>query len=190
MRGGGSIVEALRQAIGGMEAAAQIQASLAIAYWPRVVGEQAALASQAETVRDGVLFVRTKSSVWSHELNLHKPRILLNLNRLLGGNVIQEVVFRAQGVTPPPDAPPPDVPPPAELAAVVLDPDEKAELRARLERLFSIRDEHARRALAARLNSEAKLRRWRLEHGWRACPSCTGLHRTDFPLCPVCRLCR
>jgi predicted nucleic acid-binding Zn ribbon protein len=173
-----------------MDSAAQIQQSLALVYWPRVVGAQAAAASEADSVRDGVLFVRTRSSVWSHELNLHKARLLLNLNRLLGGKIIQDIVFRAQGVTHTEEEPEPDTPSPEELAAVILEPDEKAALRARLQDLYTLENDRIRTAIATRLTLEAKLRRWRLERGWRVCPRCTAVHRTDFPLCPLCRLCR
>jgi len=179
---------ALQSAIGRMESAGQVRASLALAYWPRVVGAQAAAATQVEAVRDGVLFVRTKSSVWSHELTLHKARILLGLNRMLGGKIIEEIIFRAQGVTKSETSEEPDTPDPEELAAVALDPGEKRELRVRLERLFHVKDEHTRRALAARLIQEAKLRHWRLERGWKVCRRCAALHKTAFALCPICRL--
>src|SRR5579871_255650 len=185
---GHPMAAALQSAIGRMESAGQVRASLALAYWPRVVGAQAAAATQVEAVRDGVLFVRTKSSVWSHELTLHKARILLGLNRMLGGKIIEEIIFRAQGVTKSETSEEPDTPDPEELAAVALDPGEKRELRVRLERLFHVKDEHTRRALAARLIQEAKLRHWRLERGWKVCRRCAALHKTAFALCPICRL--
>ncbi len=180
----------LVNAISRMESAAQIRESLALAYWPRVVGAQAAAATEVETVRDGILFVRTKSSVWSHELTLHKARLLLGLNRLLGGKVIIDIIFRAQGVRKTEETVAPDMPSAEELAAVVLEPDERAELRARLQELIAIEDDRARRSIAARVTQELKLRHWRLEHGWHVCPRCSAVHKTDFRLCPICRLCR
>lgn len=184
------MARALINAISGMESAAKIRESLALAYWPRVVGAQAAAATEAESVKDGILIVRTRSSTWSHELMLHKARILLGLNRLLGGKVLADIFFRAQGVREPEPPPEPDTPTAEELAAVILEPAEKEELRARLCDLFhSVEDDHARRAIAARLTQEVRLRHWRLEHGWRVCPRCSALHKTDYPVCPICRLC-
>src|SRR5438552_2577851 len=90
--------DALAGLLGGLESAPRVRESLALAYWERVVGPQAAAASEAESVRDGVLFVRTKSSVWSHELTFLKSRIISELNRRIGGPIIKEVIFRAQGV--------------------------------------------------------------------------------------------
>ncbi len=171
-----------------MDSAGQIRASLALAYWPRVVGAQAAAATQAESVRDGILFVRTKSSVWSHELTLHKARLLTNLNRLLGVKVITDIIFRAQGITPPDPPADPDHPTEAELVALILEPFEKAQLRTSLEALISITDDHARESIARRISMDARLRHWRLEHGWKVCPRCNSLHDTQHRLCPICRL--
>jgi Dna[CI] antecedent DciA-like protein len=188
MRGANPMASVLQNAINPMESATRIRESLALAYWSRVAGPQASAASEAEFVREGILFVRTKSSVWSHELTLYKPRLLLNLNRLLGGKIINDIIFRAQGVTKKETTPDPDAPTLEELAAVVLEPEEKAELGACLNALITIPDEHIRRSIASRLTQEAKLRHWRLERDWRVCPHCDAVHKTDFRLCPICRL--
>lgn len=172
-----------------MDSAGRIRESIAIGLWANAVGEQAAVASRAETVRDGVLFVRTKSSVWSHELTLYKPRILAKLNQLLGGWVIHDIVFKAKGVPAKP-APEPEAPALEQLHAIVLEPAEKAELRRRLENLIHVEDAHARLSLARRITLDMKLRHWQLLHGWKICLSCGTTHKTDFPICPICRLCR
>jgi predicted nucleic acid-binding Zn ribbon protein len=179
---------ALRNAISPMESAPRIRESLALAYWERVAGPQAAAATEAEAVRDGVLFVRTKSSVWSHELTFLKSQLLLQLNRLLGGPIVHDIVYRAQGLTRLPEPADPDTPSPEELAAVVLDPAERIELGARLQALISIPDDHVRQSIAVRLTQETRLRHWRLERGWRVCPRCDVIHKTDHRLCPICRL--
>ncbi len=190
MRGGSSIAGALMAVIGRMDSGAQVRASLALAYWPRVVGAQAAAATQAESVRDGILFVRTKSSVWSHELNLHKSRLLLGLNRLLGGKIITDIIFRAQGVAPVETVAASSLPAPDELAAIVLEPEEKAELRGLLHDLHTVENDVVRAKIANCLAIEAKMRHWKLENGYHLCRRCQAPHNTDYPLCPVCRLCR
>jgi predicted nucleic acid-binding Zn ribbon protein len=190
-RGGSSpIATALQQTIARMDSAGQIRQSLALAYWPRVVGPQAAEATQVETVRDGVLFVKTRSSVWSHELTLHKSRLLLGLNQMLGGNIIHEIIFRAKGVKKGQEKHVEETPSPEEMALVVLEPEEKLELRSRMERLIHVGDDHTREVLARRMMLDARVRHWRLEHGWRVCVRCSAAHHTEHTLCPICRLCR
>ncbi len=189
MRGGNPLSGLLQSVIGDMEAANRVRESLALAYWSRIAGEQAAAASEAESVRDGLLIVRTKSSVWSHELTMHKPHLIESLNRILGGRCITDIRFRAQGISP--DDVPEEalMPSPGELSLVVLEDDERDELNEHLESLASISDDHARQAIATRLTNEFRLRHWRLEHGWRLCLHCSAAHKTDFTLCPICRLC-
>lgn len=185
---GNPMVSVLQSAIGRMESASRIHESLALAYWPRVVGAQAAAATEVESVRDGVLIVRTRSSVWSHELMLHKARLLLGLNRLLGGKVIHDIIFRAQGVSRKQSTPEPEMPTPEELDAVILEPGEKAELGVHLSNLASLENSIIREKIAHRLILEAKLRHWRLERGWRICPRCSAPHKTAQNICPLCRL--
>jgi predicted nucleic acid-binding Zn ribbon protein len=174
-----------------MESAAKVRESLAFAYWGRVAGAQAAAATEVEAVRDGILFVRTKSSVWSHELTLYKERLIADLNRLLGPGTITEIVYRARGVKAKAVKPAePDEPAAAELDAVVLDAAEAAELEQSMGGLESIQSERIRAVVAGRMMRDAKLRHWRIEHGWQLCRRCMEPHKTGHALCPLCRLCR
>ncbi len=192
-RGGGSaITDILISAIGNMDSCKRVRESLALAYWPLAVGEMGAAASETERVSEGILFVRTKSSVWSHELTLHKDQILKNLNRMLGGQIIRDVVYKAtRGISKRKRVVEevPDIPPIAELNAVALEEAEREELRRELSALFSIQDERARNSIARRISLDAKLRHWRLQRGWRICLRCRSLHKTEEEICPLCRLC-
>ncbi len=192
-RGGGSaITEILFSTIGNMDSCKRVRESLALAYWPMAVGEMGAAASETERVSEGILFVRTKSSVWSHELTLHKDQILKNLNRMLGGTIIRDVVYKTtRGISKRKRLVEeiPDIPPIAELNAVVLEEAEKEELRTELRALFCIQDEKTRNSIAKRISLDAKLRHWRLERGWRICLKCRSLHKTEEEICPLCRLC-
>ena len=183
--------ELLLSTVNSMESAAKVRESLAFAYWATVAGPQAAEATEVEAVRDGILFVRTKSSVWSHELTLHKEQLISGLNKLLGGRIIKEIVYKARGVkTKPPPTPEVDAPPTAELDAVLLEPAELAELQQNLVNLKSIASGRIRDVMAARMTRDLKLRHWRIERGWKICGRCVALHKTRYRLCPICRLCK
>ena len=185
------MAELIVAAVSGMDSAARVRESLTFAYWARVVGPQAAAATEVESVRDGVLIVRTRSSVWSHELTLHKARIVDGLNRLLGGRVITEIVYRARGVKKRTEsAVEPDTPDVAELDAVVLDPSEQRELQTHLRALPRIPSERIRAVMESRMVRDAKLRHWRIERGWSLCRNCGVPHKTESALCPLCRLTR
>lgn len=144
-----------------------------------------------ESIRDGILFVRTKSSVWSHELTLHKERLIAGLNRMLGGRYITEIVYKARGVKKKAVAlPEVDTPTATELDAVLLDPAELEELQRSMSTLAGIPSERIRAVMASRMARDAKLRHWRIDRGWKLCGRCSGLHKTGYDMCPVCRLCR
>ena len=68
---------------------------LAKVHWEGVVGPQVAGVTQVEFVRDGVLFVRVKNSVWANELTLLKEDMLRRLNSKLGGRILTDIHFKA-----------------------------------------------------------------------------------------------
>ncbi len=190
-RGQGAVTEALEGLFGSMESGAKVRESLALAYWAGAVGPQAAAATEAETVRDGILFVRTKSSVWSHELTFLKPHILAELNRRIGRPIIKEIIYRAQGVKKSAVVDERiENPSEEDLTLVALSTDEKVALLKELDSLVSIPDEKMRQSITVRVTRDHNLRRWRLDRGWKQCAGCTALHDTDGNLCPICRLCR
>ena len=80
------------------ELAAALRPHLAKAHWAGVVGPQVAGVTQVEAVRDGVLYVRVKNSVWANELTLLKDDMLRRLNAKLGGRVLTDIHFKASGL--------------------------------------------------------------------------------------------
>jgi hypothetical protein len=73
---------------------------------------------------------------------------------------------------------------------VVLPPPEQAALNQELDSLASIADDKLRESVRARILRDRRLRRWRLDHGWRECGACQAVHNTEGNFCPICRLCR
>lgn len=61
--------------------------------WPKAVGPQIALQTQSDAVRNGILFVKTTSSVWVQQLHFMKDDILRKLNELAGVNSISAIRF-------------------------------------------------------------------------------------------------
>lgn len=188
----GSLRHAMQQVEQAMlqrEDGNRLSQNLAVLYWERVVGGQAAMATEADTVRDGILFVNTRNSVWSHELTLFKYRILEDLNRLLKEEKIKDIRFRVRKLKKETPVLESLNPTPEDLKSVVLEPAERSELRERLESLIEIPDDRIREKIAQRLVSEARLRHWRIVHGWKVCRRCSGVHNTEDSLCPICRVC-
>jgi len=76
----------------------KVQEQQALANWKRVVGPQIAAATAVERVRDGVVFVACKSSVWANELTLHRERIIKGLNKSIAAkDAIKDLRFSTRG---------------------------------------------------------------------------------------------
>lgn len=52
-------------------------------YWAEIVGDRVAQRARAKSLRDGVLKIGARSSVWVHELQLRKSQLLEAINRWL-----------------------------------------------------------------------------------------------------------
>ena len=157
-----------------------------MAHWDKVVGPQAAEATEPDSVREGVLFVRTKSSVWSHELTFLKATIISRLNQRIGKPVIRDIIYRAQGVKKQPPAQPLPRPTDEDLAAVVLTHEDRKRIDSETRRIGRIPDQKIRESVRRRVVREARLKRWRLDHGWAACVRCGAVHPLPESLCPLC----
>jgi predicted nucleic acid-binding Zn ribbon protein len=169
-----------------MESGARIRESMALAFWPRAVGPHVASASHAEEVRDGVLIVRTKGSTWSHEISLLKYRILPELNRLCGRQVVRDIRFLAGGLpergTVTEDARPTE----EDLRAVRFSQSETDAMRASREAVAAIPDRATRATILRVMDRRHRLLRWRLDHGWRPCAGCGSVHDGPGAFCTVC----
>ena len=182
-----NIASAIENLLGGMESSSRIRENLAMAYWDKIVGPQAAAATEPDSVREGVLFVRTKSSVWSHELTFLKAAIITRLNQRIGKPVIRDVIFRAQGVKKDLPAGRPPRPSEEDIAAIVLTVEDRKRLESEVRRIGRIPDQKIRESVRRRIIREARLLRWRMDHGWAACPRCDAVHPLPDSLCPLCR---
>ncbi|MGC8668060.1 MAG: DciA family protein [Chthonomonadales bacterium] len=182
-----SLRSTLERLLEGMDSSTRVRESMALAYWAEVAGSQMAAASEAVEVRDGVLFVNTKSATHSQELAFYKAAIIARLNARIGAPVIRNIVFRAKGVRRAADEQTHLSPTEEELAAIQISAADAAWLRAQERDLAAISDARIRLAVRARLEREVRLRIWREAHGWRRCARCGRLHPLQGDLCPMCR---
>lgn len=61
--------------------------------WPDAVGEQIASKTQPDCFKNGILFVRTVSSVWVQQLHFMKHEVIEKLNQLSGKPLVREIRF-------------------------------------------------------------------------------------------------
>ncbi|HEY3332045.1 MAG TPA: DUF721 domain-containing protein [Capsulimonadaceae bacterium] len=166
----------------------------ALAIWADVVGPDIAAATTPETVREGVLFVRVRSNVWSNELTFYKSDILTRLNKRLGGTPLRDIHFKTTGpkhAPVVPESPPKVGPSDDELRSV--HPEGHLVDIARRRSLIQDTDADIRlRTTASRI---ARTMEWKRQHGWIECVRCKALYEPEATgktpeLCPLCRTLR
>ncbi|NMC81226.1 MAG: DUF721 domain-containing protein [Armatimonadetes bacterium] len=163
----------IREGLRRRDLEAGVLQARAVSMWERVVGETVAAATRAESIRDGVLWVVTKSSAWSHELSMMREELVKRLNAELGSEVVTDIRFsvkrlpkretRKESVVAPPRA---------------LTEEEQAEVERAVCNLDSPFRERLAKLIAADI-----LRR----DNTRPCPTCGGPVRPDEKECPYCR---
>ncbi len=182
------IEETLKATVNSLSTPEKVWQGMAAVYWAEVVGTDAAAASEAEKVVNGVLHVSVVHSVWSQELILLKGKILPKLNAKLGGRFIKDIRFSIGNVAGRVGTILERDPTEQELESIILDEKELAILQEELNVTQSIPDEKLREAITRRVTRNRLIRRWRQDHGWKICLGCTALHQTDNELCPLCRI--
>lgn len=79
----------------GLKGAVQEKAAADI--WDEVVGEKTASVTRIEQIRDGIIYVNCRDSMWAQELHFLRPIIIRKLNEKLGAEIIKEIRLSGKG---------------------------------------------------------------------------------------------
>jgi predicted nucleic acid-binding Zn ribbon protein len=71
-----------------------VKEQLVLQIWPELVGERVAEQTIAESLENGMLFVRVKSSAWQNELVFLKTEILKKINVFAGKSIVKDIIFK------------------------------------------------------------------------------------------------
>lgn len=63
-------------------------------HWKEVVGDVISSKARVKKFEEGKLYITTKSSTWKAEILLRKETIIFNLNKILGKQIIKELVIK------------------------------------------------------------------------------------------------
>jgi predicted nucleic acid-binding Zn ribbon protein len=164
------------------ELEARVKEHTCVLVWDEVVGEQLARSAQPEFIRDGIMFVATKSAVWSNELTFYKRDLISRLNSRVGGYVLKDMVFKVGRTARKKN--------PAQLAGdqkpvlagIKLSNDELKHIEA----VSSSVGEELRESFKKLMTTALKLEKWKISLGWTPCSKCGALQNTSAGICPVC----
>jgi predicted nucleic acid-binding Zn ribbon protein len=180
----GGIGAILTDLLRGMNLEGKLKEQRCIVVWDEVVGERVASAAQPEYVRDGRLFVVTKSSVWANELGFYKADMIAKLNAAVGGNVIKEIIFKAgQVVRREPEKPVEETEEPG-LEGIQLTDRELEQMEGAL----SGAGEEGAEMMRGLMRTAMRLEKWKESKGWTPCKECGVLQNSESGICPICRM--
>lgn len=66
----------------------------ACALWPQIVGDGINRYTIKRYVKDGVMTVHLSSASLANELMLNRERIIANINKAIGRDIIREIIFK------------------------------------------------------------------------------------------------
>jgi hypothetical protein len=148
----------------GVERAAN--AALIEEMWADVIGPEGAAHCRMAGLRGTVVLADAEAGPWAQELSARRGRIIVEINRRLGGGVVTEIRFRQTGrplpPTPAPASParPGREPEREAVGAGVVSPDELAAV----ERVVAeIGDAEIREGARRAMISQLKWRKGRME---------------------------
>lgn len=161
----------------------RLRALRALLSWEEVVGKTVAAAAQPEAMKDGKVFIATKSNAWIQELRFQQATILQRLNEYAGAPLFHELIFR---VKPRSRKAPSDKADTEE--PVIVEPEIDPATIARLHALTEpIADAELRARVTEYLVALHRLQQIRKQQGWRECARCGCLHPGEGSECPFCR---
>jgi hypothetical protein len=174
----------LSELLRGMDFETKIKEHTCLAAWDEVVGERVANSAQPDFIRDGLMFVTTKSPVWANELNLYKREMISKINAKVGSTILKDIVFksgrmshrRAKEINIRPDT--------VDLEGIKLT-DEEIE---KIETISSAAGIEVSGSMKEMLITAARLEKWKKSKGWKSCSRCGSLHGSSSDLCPVCAI--
>ena len=71
-----------------------VEQQKALKLWGEIVGNKISKNTEPESVKNGVLVIKTINSVWKQELQIQKTEIIEKLNKRLKKNIIKEIRFK------------------------------------------------------------------------------------------------
>lgn len=87
----GGLIELVISRMGISHKIAQYRAC---ALWPEVVGVDVARVTTVEGIEQGKLFVRVTTPTWRAELSFLKRRILDKVNKAVGEDILEDIIFK------------------------------------------------------------------------------------------------
>ncbi|NCO65986.1 DUF721 domain-containing protein [Candidatus Aquicultor secundus] len=85
--------ETIRELTSNEEMRAKLEESKVLSLWAQVVGPAISDNAAPEKIKNGILYIKTKSPAWAQELKVLDSKIKKQINALLGSHTVHEIRF-------------------------------------------------------------------------------------------------
>jgi len=177
-----SLNEILRQSDGRKVLNTKLSELSIFTLWDSVVGLEIAGNASPKRIKNGILYVKTKSPSWAQELSTLGGAIKKNINKASGSDVIKEIRFfynnsrDEENLNREHDRAP-------NIGPIKVEKEEQEEINKILE---SLRDDDLRNGIRAVIVRNIKLNKWRRENGWLVCDKCNSMYYEKSNGCMYC----
>ncbi len=78
----------------------RINEKLVIVHWKEIVGDELIKYTNPSYIKNGILFIDVKNSMWAHHLTFLKRDIIDKINRKIKKNAVKDLRFRCGNLSP------------------------------------------------------------------------------------------
>lgn len=162
----------------------KIKSYLILDLWPQVIGSALEGKTEAQAVKNSVLYVKCFSPPLAHQLSFMKSELLKKIAAQVGSGVIRDIRFQSGEINvrfrrthPEKDR--------MSQQLQALDAEETAHLE---ELSQSQTDPDLKIAFLKAATAAKRVHKTRMQEGWQPCERCGALYEHDShtPLCSVC----
>jgi len=65
-------------------------------HWPEIVGSEISSKTRPEKLFKGILYISVASSVWANEMSLMSRKLVKEINKYIGEDIVRELRFKIQ----------------------------------------------------------------------------------------------
>ncbi|MBM3707245.1 MAG: DUF721 domain-containing protein [Actinobacteria bacterium] len=65
-------------------------------HWPEIVGQKISSKTKPEKLFKGILYISVASSAWANEMSLMSRRLVKEINKFIGEDIVKELRFKIQ----------------------------------------------------------------------------------------------
>lgn len=178
-----SLRDVLGPALARTQAGRRVYELLAIDAWNRKVALEFQVATRAERVQDGVVFVVVDDAAWASQLTFFKRRLIRKLNTIVGETIVRDIRFQI-GSVPREEYPSATVGNKPPWLDMPLDDDVVEEAK---RQALEVPDPELRQAYLDLKLADSRRARWLRQQGWTPCRQCGVLKPPLEDVCPTCR---